>query len=70
MKARSNSYDRVVMEKATAEELKVQWVNLCACIDLDSCVNMINVFLDRVQQRLIYCTVQKSITENVLWGSN
>ena len=45
------------MEKATAEEFKVQWVNLCACIDLDSCVNMINVFLDRVQQRLIYCTV-------------
>ena len=45
------------MEKATAEEFKVQWVNLSACIDLDSCVNMINVFLDRVQQRLIYCTV-------------
>ena len=45
------------MEKATAEEFKVQWVNLCGCIDLDSCVNMINVFLDSVQQRLIYCTV-------------
>ena len=42
------------MEKATAEEFKVQWVNLCGCIDLDSCVNIFNVFLARVQQRLIH----------------
>ena len=50
------------MEKATAEEFKVQWVNLCACIDLDSCVNMINVFFwwGATKAELLYCFTRKA----------